>query len=210
MKKCVYIFVLNIICATSLFGQMSMKDLYVGKEKLTFLGYDFTQARFIGSTSFTDAKSIRDYFMNEWNKLIFLEPKKYSLQEPMKLPPGKYRADTDCLTALNKTIDMKGKVIDEPYQLSLEDATHSVENYKCELKEGVGCSFVIESFSKPDEKVTVWVMFFDLSTMKILLSEKIAGNVGGSGVRNYYAGGLCKITEKIDNDYYKKWRAAAK
>src|SRR5437868_1579822 len=122
MKKLRILILLLLITVTTGYSQSSMKDLFSGKTKLTFLGFDFTQARFIGSVSFTDAKSIRDYFMEEWNKLIFLEPKKFSLQNRLKLSPDNYSSDTDCMMELNKTIDMKGKVIDVPYELSMEDA----------------------------------------------------------------------------------------
>jgi hypothetical protein len=210
MKKLRILVLLLLITVSFGYSQSSMKDLFSGKTKLTFLGFDFTQARFIGSVSFTDAKSIRDYFMEEWNKLIFLEPQKFSLQNRLKLSPDNYTSDTDCLMELNKTIDMKGKVIDVPYELSMEDAKRSVANYKCNLKEGIACSFVIECFSKLDEKASAWVIFFDAGTKNILLAEKIEGKVGGFGLRNYYAAGLYKIMLKIEKDYYKKWLADAK
>lgn len=184
-----------------------MKSLTEGKEKLTFFGYDFTQAKFIGSAGFTDANGLKDYFMPEWNKMIFMEPKKYSLQFPLKLQADKYTSSTDMIVALNKTIDMKGRIIDVPYSLTEEQARKSIEQYKPEIKEGVGCSFVIERFDKPEELCAAWVVFFDLSDMKIINIEKMEAKVGGIGLKNYYASGLAKITEKLGKNY-KTWKGS--
>ncbi len=203
------VFICLVFSTVNSSAQVSMKSLTEGKVKLIFFGYDFTQARFIGSAGFTDAKGVRDYFMAEWNKLIFMEPKKYSLQIPLKLEPAIYVSNTDMLMDLNKAIDMKGRIIDVEYSITEEQARKAIEQYKPETKDGMGCSFVIERFDKPEEKVVAWVVFFDLSNMQIVNIEKMEGKVGGIGLKNYYAAGLAKITAKL-GDKVKTWKGSGK
>ena len=193
----------------SSFAQLKLKDLADGKTKLMFYGYDFTQARFIGTASFTDAGGMKDYFIPEWNKLIFLEPRKYSLQPQTKLKPDKYSANTDMIAALNKTIDVKSRIIDVPYTLTDDQARKSLEQYRPDEKEGIACSFVVESLDRKEEKITAWVIFFDLSTMQVILSERMEGKTGGIGLRNYYGSGFANITNKIGGKF-KTWTTPAK
>lgn len=209
IKKAVFLLWIFQYIGMSSFAQTKMKDLFEGKTSLSFFGYDFTQARFIGSTSFTDAGGLKDYFIPEWNKLIFLEPKKYALQSPLRLKPGKYSSNTEVLESLNKTIDMKGRIIDVPYTITEEQARKSIEQYKPEIKEGIGCSFVIESMDRSEAQVTAWVVFFDLSSMQVILIEKMVGKTGGIGLRNYYASGFANITSKMGGKF-KDWVAAGK
>jgi hypothetical protein len=72
-------------------------------------------------------------------------------------------------------------------------------------KEGLGLSFIIESFDKPNARASLWVVFFDIESKKILLSKHCVGKPVGFGIRNYWAGAIRHIMNEIRYCKYRKW-----
>lgn len=209
LKKTVLLsFIIFLQCLSS-FAQLKMTDLAEGQTKLTFFGYDFTQVRFIGSSYFRDTSGLRDYFMPEWNRLIFVEERKYSLQGAFKLKPVKYSSSIDIVNVLNHSIAIKLRIIDEAYTITEEQAKKAIEQYHPDAKEGIGCSIVVEALDRPAETIRAWIVFFDMKTMQVLMTEKLEGKTRGISMRNYYAAGFANITEKIAAKR-KVWTAQAK
>ncbi|TDE11391.1 hypothetical protein [Dyadobacter psychrotolerans] len=199
-----------VVLSGRLFAQNTMADLFSGKAKVVFLGLDFTQAKYIGSAGFMDAAAIQSQHMVSWNNLIEFEPKKFSLVKPLKLKEEQYVAKVGDMIKHNKSANVADNIINEEYNLTEDQVRKAVSKYSLSEKDGIGVVYVVESLSKTAEKMTAWVTFIDLSSKKILLTEKVEGKAGGFGFRNYWAGAVYKINENIGSKYYKKWSNSSK
>ena len=195
---------------SQVFAQNTMSGVLSGNAKLTFLGLDFTQAKYIGRIGFTDPNAIKNQHMASWNNLIEAEAKKFSLQKAFNLKDDKYATSVEDMVKLNKTVDVEGNITDDAYSITEEQVKKSVSKYSLSQKEGVGLVYVVESLSKTDERLYAWVTFIDMSSKKVLYTEKVDGKAGGIGFRNYWAGGVSKINDAIDSKLYKKWSKSMK
>lgn len=205
MKKLFYFLLFVPFAFTPASAQQSMADIFSGKAKVTYLGLDLTQAKYIGKIGFTDPAAIKNQHAVSWNLLLTQEPKKFSLQDPLKLKSDNYTTNVDDMVANNKDIDVEKNITDDPYSITEDDVKKSVSKYKLSVKDGIGVVYVVESLSKTDEKMTAWVTFIDLTTKKVLYTEKIEGKAGGFGFRNYWAGAVYNVNKAISSKYYKVW-----
>ena len=204
MKKfTIFLFITLTSCQA--FAQHSLSDLYNGKAKLTFLGLDFTQAKYIGRIGFTDPVAIKTQYLASWNNLIEYEPKKFSLQEAFKLRPYQYQSKVTDMIKLNESADVKENITEEAYAITEEQVKKSVSRYSLSEKDGIGLVYVVESLNKNAEKMYVWATFIDLKTKKVLFTERLEGAPAGFGFRNYWAGAVYKINKSIGSKYYKIW-----
>ncbi|CAG4994833.1 hypothetical protein DYBT9275_01477 [Dyadobacter sp. CECT 9275] len=185
-------------------AQNTMADLFKGNTKVVFLGLDFTQAKYIGSIGFTDPAAIKNQHMVSWNSLIEMEPKKFSLAGPLKLKEDQYSSRVEDMTQLNKTVNVEKNITEDSYTITEDQVRKSVSRYSLSEKDGIGIVYVVESMSKTDEKLSVWVTFIDLKTKKVLHTEKIQGKAGGFGFRNYWAGGVANVNKAVGSRY-KQW-----
>lgn len=204
MKK-MLLFVMVLLAVGKVSAQNTMADLFSGKAKLVFLGLDFTQAKYIGRVGFTDPAAIQNQHMVSWNNLIEMEPKKFSLQKPFNLRDDQYTSKVEDMVKYNKAASVADNITDDAYSITEDQVKKSVSKYSLSEKDGIGVVYVVESLSKTDEQLTAWVTFIDLSTKKVLYTEKVEGKAGGFGFRNYWAGGVYKINGAIDSKLYKKW-----
>jgi hypothetical protein len=205
-KRCVLL-IAFMAFQTCLMAQATMKDLFNGNAKLTFMGFDFSQARFIGSDGFTDPIAMKNQYIPSWNSIFTSEYEKYSLQKSFKLPYEKYTTNVDNNMQLNKDISVNERIIDDnSYIISEEQVKKAVAKYAHKDKNGIGLTYVVESFNKNLKKAFIWVTFVDLSTNKVLLTQKMEAAAGGFGFKNYWASTATKIKKQIDSKYYSKWQ----
>lgn len=194
-------------------GQASaqtLSDLFAGTTKLTFLGLDFTQAKYIGRAGFVDPVAIKNQHLASWNNLIEYEPKKFSLQEAFKLKPEMYETKVADMLKLNESAEVKDNITEDDYKITEDQVKKSVSKYSLSVKDGIGIVYVVESLNKKAEKLFAWVTFIDLKSKKVLYTERVDGAAGGFGFRNYWAGGVYKINKAIDSKYYKQWSKTLK
>ena len=204
MKK-LLLFVFILFTSEQISAQNTMADLFSGKAKVVFLGLDFTQAKYIGRVGFTDPVAIQNQHMVSWNTLIEAEPKKFSLQKPLKLRDDQYVSKVEDMIKFNKSVDVTGNITDDEYTITEDKVKKSVAKYSLSEKDGIGVVYVVESLNKTAEKMYAWVTFIDLSTKKVLSTQRVEGDARGFGFRNYWAGAVYKINENIGSKYYKQW-----
>lgn len=215
MKKIIFAF-LVLLSSNQLFAQNTMSDLFNGKARLTFLGLDFTQAKYIGRAGFMDPVAIKNQHMVSWNNLIEFEPKKFSLQKIFNLKDDQYASKVEDMVTLNKTANVEGNIIADAYEISEDQVKKSVAKYSLSDKSGIGIVYIVESlFKAPDDSkeksaMTAWVTFIDLSSKKVLYTEKVQGKAGGIGFRNFWAGSVYQINKEIESKLYKKWSKSFK
>lgn len=56
-----------------------------------------------------------------------------------------------------------------------------MKQYETDKQDGIGLVFFMETLDKISETGTMWVTFFNLSDYKVLLTERMKGDSGGTG-----------------------------
>ena len=207
MKRANWFFALCFICLNSsiLFAQ-TKADIFGGTADITWLGIDFTQAKFIGTaTQFKESGEItssefRDKYIPSWNQLFLEEQKKYNVADAVKRAEVKYAMDVT--EKANNGI--KGNFFsndpNDYKKLDEQKIANLVKNYDFQGKSGIGLIFFIDGMSKAKDEASGWVTFVDMKTKKVLLTEYKTGKAGGFGFKNYWAKSflnILKATEKM-------------
>ena len=170
------------------------------------MGYDLSQARFIGTDGFTDPAAIKDKFVAAWNNTFVAEYEKFSLQKAFKLTNDKYETNVDVVQDINGKLNIHERVMNGSYSIGEDDVKKAVSHYKSKEKDAIGLVYVVESFNKTLEKAVLWVTFVDLSNNKMLYTEKIEEKAGGFGLKNYWIAPATKLKKDIEGKYYKTWK----
>jgi len=206
-KRIQRLVLLLLLFATAAQAQNTMQALFAGNVKLTFLGVDFTRAKYVGAEGFTDPAAIQNQHIKSWNSLLVLEPKKFSLQKAFKITDeSKYETNIDELSRVNGKVAVESNITDSPHTLTEGDVAKMVSAYKPQSTEGVGIVYIAENLNKTAEEFTAWVTFIDMSNRKVLHTERVVVKPGGFGFRNYWAGAIYKVNKAIESKYYKQWK----
>ncbi len=206
MKKYQLLAVVLLITTTTLPAQNTMQALFAGNVKLTFLGVDFTRAKYVGADGFTDPAAIENQHIKSWNSLLVLEPNKYSLQKAFKIKDESlYETNIDEVTRINTQAKVEPNITETPHSLTEADVAKMVSAYQPQSSEGVGIVYIAENLNKNAQEFTVWVTFLDMSNRKVLHTERIVAKPGGFGFRNYWAGAVYKVNKAIESKLYKQW-----
>ncbi|HNU47701.1 MAG TPA: hypothetical protein PKM40_02645, partial [Bacteroidia bacterium] len=192
MKKSLLTLMLSALMLGA-FAQGKMNELFKNNVKLIFMGYDLSQARFIGTDGFTDPAAIKDKFVAAWNNTFVAEYEKFSLQKAFKLTNDKYETNVDVVQDINGKLNIHERVMNGSYSIGEDDVKKAVSHYNSKEKDAVGLVYVVESFNKTLEKAVIWVTFVDLSNNKVLYTEKVEEKAGGFGLKNYWIAPATKL-----------------
>ncbi|PLW94677.1 MAG: hypothetical protein C0591_12290 [Marinilabiliales bacterium] len=198
MKKSLVILLAAFLAAATSFGQKS--DISNAKS-WTWLGIDYTHCYFITSMDFIDADDLLSK-TKAWNNLVYTEREKY-IEKALEGKNVTFSADM--IKDMNMEIDMESRITNDESLYKHLDPTQAeqiVSNYKIpDDLSGVGLVFIAESYSKPEEAGAYYVTFIDLSTKKVLSTERMTGKAKGFGLRNYWAYTFYKVLQEIGKKY---------
>lgn len=191
------------ICQVSGFAQ-SAADIFEDRE-ITFLGIDFSQARFIGSGEFRSHYEISNKYIPGWNNLILKEMDKYDVKTFFRMDDVDH--EFDVVRTLHDDIDVKEMVINSDHTLSEDSIQKAIKDYNfnaenVDIDNKIGLVFIVEYLKKFDDGRDVepigsyWVTFFDTESRKVLLTERMTGEPGGFGFRNYWARTYYNVMKK--------------
>lgn len=185
----------------------SVSSVFDPSAPVTWLGLDFSDAKFIGDRDKYGSLSDVRYFLKAWNDLMETEKDKYNVAKPFKKTTVDYRLDvtrehndeldvTEMLTADQSRYD----------HIHAADVQAIVKSYDFKGLSGTGVMFIVESFSKTSQKGAFWVTFIDLGSGEVLFTERAEGAPGGSGIRNFWAGAVLDMLKKIEKKDFERWR----
>ncbi|WP_184547701.1 hypothetical protein [Mucilaginibacter sp. FT3.2] len=204
-----------IVSTTHVFGQQTKGDIFSGSAKITWLGIDFTQTRFIGTASAkvfgigkrenngeVTADEFRDQYTLGWNRLFIDEQKKYDVAEMVHHSAVDYAID------VAKSSNSKGKFdklySDNPGDFKLLDEAKIaavVKGYDFLGHDGIGVIFFVGGMNKGMDKAGVWVTFVDMKTKTVLITKYYEGKPGGFGLKNYWAKAFLNVMKDVKSDY---------
>jgi len=167
-----------------------------GLEPVTWLGIDYTQAKFVGSEGFTDPSDL-PRFLLAWNDFVITEPDKYDVKKA--LGDSNVTIDLSHTYQKNETINTEAMVQEEDFQLSREEVEAVAKSYDLSGLSGTAALLVAECYNKKRLEGSHWLVMVDAQTSEILSAERFVEKPGGFGLRNYWARtiyGLLKSKEK--------------
>ena len=213
MKK----IILALMTASALSTAMAQtaSDLFTSNDiKVSWLGLDFSHAKFIGSFSqIQDAgeltpSDIKNKYFPGWNQLIIKEQKKYDIAAMLRKENIFY--DIDMITDVNSKTPLEDIEANTTPNYTMEDIKKIVRTYPLEGKSGIGIAFIIESFNKGTEKAIIYFVAINMLTKEVLIYEKFNTQPVGIGIRNYWAGAIYDVIKQINKTYYNNWKSQYK
>lgn len=209
MKKIVLPFL--VLFATLSVQAQTAYDLFNNPNvKISWLGVDYAHIKLIGKFSeFADfgdqslAELKNDYFP-AWNKVVVNERKKYDIAGMLRRNEVYY--DIDMIMAHNEKAALdKLEAYNEP-NYSPEDIQKFVKSYNLRGKEGIGIVFIAEAYNKAVEMATYHFVAINMGTGKVIFQQRVKGEPGGFGLRNYWANSIHEVIEKIHDKLYLEWQ----
>jgi hypothetical protein len=170
----------------------------VAAEELVWCGLDYSHVKLTGNTDLTGSSLPR--LAEAWNTLFIHE----QLTKLEKMA-GTVRADTEAAGAANsKVTDKSVRPADAP-AITEKEIAAIVKGYKLQAKEGLGLVFVVDQLAKSEKLGTagLQVVFFDVKSRKVLLTEHKSEKATGIGPRNYWFGAIKKVLKDLPSQYQK-------
>ena len=197
-----------VLSAQSIFAQ-SKADVFDGKTPITWLGLDYTQAKYIVSAPSegnqadqTSTGAIKSY-ISAWNYIFMTEPQKFNVAR------ATHRSYVDnAISVTGKandaiTRDLVSKNHADFKTLTEQSIADLVKNYDYQGKTGIGMLFFIEGMDKDTNTEGAWVTFVDMNSKTLLYTSYLTGKTGGMGFRNHWADATFRILKAFETD--KNW-----
>ncbi len=183
MSKNVLFFSFIIFACFSFTMHAQDRQKVIDEKSLTWLGIDYTQARFTLVTE--NPSKIVTHLLQEINALILAEPQKFKLKEFFhKTEVNLY---LDLVNTRNGKIDSTLLIVPDSYAITEEDVKNIISSYNLPGKTGMGLVFIAENMNKPAQTGSFYVVFFDMTTKQIIYMEKKVAHASGGNFRNFWA-----------------------
>ena len=206
IKKIALALYLVMLASVLSVGQ-DMRDIFDSKSTITWLGLDFTGAKFIGDREKFGSESDTRTLLEAWNKLMIAEAEKYDVAaaiNKVKVEKGiQVTIDNNAQLDLSQIFSEDSK---DHIRLKGEHIAEIISSYDYQGKTGIGLMFNVETFNKTNVEGVVWITFINLDSKEIFFTERLTAPPGGFGVRNYWAGCIKSILEKMKKKEFEMWR----
>ena len=201
-----------LVIASGTFAKAQDAKSALASTEIVWFGLDFTKAKFVGAfdqavgVAPATGSDMKSKWIPSWNSLIAKEPQNFDLKKSFRKDNVIY--DFKSINMLNGKIDVDGCMVYNEGKIERTEIDVMVKKYTPDVKkDGIGVSFIIENFNKGTQEATLYVVFFDIATKKVLVCEKMSGKAMGVGMRNYWAGAIKAILRQIDATEYKNWKS---
>jgi len=169
--------------------------------EIVYYGIDFSRLTVIGEDVYDPNEYVNKYFL-AWNGVVRNEREKYLIGDIFKKSNVVY--DLQMIDGINAKRDPKTIIGSAPGKVSEDELVSIVKKYNPSQKEGVGLVIVAENFNKPGAIGTMWVVFFDIKTNKILMAQYMSAKPMGFGVKNYWVRTVYNVLQECKTKY-PKW-----
>jgi hypothetical protein len=173
-------------------------------DTLVWCGLDYSMVKMIGTTDFAQPQQIFPGMLVAWNGLFMKE----MLPELEKMAKS-VRSDLTAVAGNNekaneKQIQREDGSRDEmltPTHIKDSDIAELVRSYKLKNTQGLGLVFVVDRLVKAQETACLYVVFFDVSSRKVISSNRLCEKAGGMGFRNYWFRPIKDAVKKLPKMY---------
>jgi len=184
----------------------SKADIFDGKTAVTWLGLDYSQARFIGSeiklknSGVVTNPEFTKIYIPAWNDLFLSEPKKYNVAKAVHRSRVAYALN---ITEKANNAIKKDFFTENPKDfktLTEQDLSSIVKNYDFQGNTGIGMMMFIEGMDKEKDAEGIWVTFVDMKLKTVLYTSYLIGKTGGAGFRNHWADATFRVLQQVEMD----------
>jgi len=173
-------------------------------DTLVWCGLDYSMVKMIGTTDFAQPAQIFPGMLVSWNGLFMKE----MLPELEKMAKS-VRTDLTAVAGNNekaneKQIQREDGGRDEmvtPTHIKDSDIAELVRSYKLKNTQGLGLVFMVDRLVKAQETGCLYVVFFDVSSRKVISSNRLCEKAGGMGFRNYWFRPVKDAVKKLPKMY---------
>lgn len=160
-----------------------------GATPVTFVGIDYSLARFIGNGDFIDVQQVTTYYPGEWNRLWVEE-----MMEDLGKAAGPVSQQIQVVAANNAKVSEAqivrqdgGDELVTASDITSEQLAALVKGYTLpEGTGGLGLVLVVDRYVKRQEKGCTHVVYFDAATRDIRAQQRVCEDAKGFGFRNYW------------------------
>jgi hypothetical protein len=206
MKLKPIVFMLSILLALPVFGQ-DKDDVFNPNTEVTWLGLDFSGAKFIGDRERLGSESDIRHLIDAINELMITEADKYNVAAAIQRRTvdneievtNEHNAELDVLAMISA--DGKDHV-----HLNRSLVEEIISSYDFKGKSGIGLIFNVESFNKLLEEGSFWITFVNMGSKEVLFTERVTAPPSGFGMRNFWAGSVNGVLAKIKKKEFENWR----
>jgi hypothetical protein len=171
---------------------------------LVWCGLDYSKVQMIGTQDFREPDQIFPGMLEEWNGLFMTE-----MIPKLEKMAGSLASDLDAVTAKNgkasaSQIKHEDGTRDEmvmPTDITEETIAKMVRGYDLKHTQGLGLVFIMDRLVKTQETGCLYVVFFDISSRKVLYSERLIEKAGGIGFRNFWFRPVKAAVDKLPKIY---------
>jgi hypothetical protein len=206
MKRRLIVFMLSIFVSFPGVSQ-DKADVFNPNTEITWLGLDFTGAKFIGDRERLGSESDIRHLIDAINELMIKEADKYNVAAAIQRKKvenaievtNEHNAELDVLTMISS----EGK---DHIHLNPSEVEGIVAGYDFKGKSGIGLIFNVESFNKLIEEGSFWITFVNMGNKEVLFTERLTAPPSGFGMRNFWAGSVNGVLAKIKKKEFENWR----
>ncbi|HET6540548.1 MAG TPA: hypothetical protein VFG46_08700 [Chryseolinea sp.] len=206
MKLNPIVFMLSILLTLPVFSQ-DKADVFNPSIEITWLGLDFSGAKFIGDRERLGSESDIRHLIDAINELMITEADKYNVAAAIQRKTveneievtNEHNAELDVLAM----ISTDGK---DHIHLNRSQVEEIISSYDFKGKSGIGLMFNVESFNKLLEEGSFWITFVTMGSKEVLFTERLTAPPAGFGMRNFWAGSVNGILAKIKKKEFENWR----
>ena len=197
-------FLFLIVAAQGRLLAQTAKDIFNPETPITYHGIDFSQAKLIGDAG-ANALDIKARMYSAINQVVINEAKKYDVSKAVLRTVTSDITVSEAQNAKANADSIKSQNKADLTRFTPATIDKMVSGYNFNGKKGIGLIFITEAMSKTEEKSSVWVTFVDMSTNKVLLTERLLGKAGGFGFKNYWAKPYDEIIQDVRKHKYEEW-----
>lgn len=188
-----------------LFAQTAKEVFSSETLPITYLGIDFSHARLTGDSG-ADVEAIQKRHFSSINKIITNEPKKFNLHGAFH--KSNISNDISFAEERNAAIDPAAIVCSPDNFKRISDvklARHIEQQYDFKERSGVGLLIIVEELDRVVAMASMFIVFVEMKSRKVLFIHRESGRSGGFGFSNYWARSIFEVLDEFGKTQYPLW-----
>jgi len=178
-------------------GSLTAGDVFTPeKNNFYWLGIDYSNMKIQVEL---EPDVVKNQYFAAWNKLMLDEADKYNIKKMFHLK--EIQKDISVITSVNSQANTSEMKAEGAPNYSLSNITSFAGSYPSFGLSGIGIVFIAEFISKKEKEGFYHVVAINLANNEVLFSERMRGEPGGAGFRNYWAGSVLEVILQFEKNY---------
>jgi hypothetical protein len=184
--------------------QMYFVDDIFKTDEIYFFGYDFTNFKLIDPGKIDNGESMKTFIFDLISKMNVERMDQIKCAYFFKKDTVIYFQKS--VNTLNEKTNWRNLLGTEKHSIPENSLQGMVNKYNTEGKSGIGLVEIMECFYKPKKQTTIWYVFFDMSSKKIIDTYETSNPDADSwhGLSEYWAVGVHSGFGFFLSDHYRK------